>query len=59
MKKRIIVSVAVLLLLGILLWLLQLLVVPKYTDNREGALIGEYYAESGGHDVIFVGDPGE
>ncbi len=56
MKKRILISVVVLLLLGFLLWLLQLLVVPKYTDNREGALIGEYYSEAGGHDVIFVGD---
>ena len=56
MKKRILISVAVLLLLGVLLWILQLLVVPKYTDNREGALIREYYGEAGGHDVIFVGD---
>jgi hypothetical protein len=29
---------------------------PKYRDVPEGALIGEYYGESGGHDVIFVGD---
>ena len=56
MKKRILISVVVLLVLGILLGFLQLLVVPKYTDNREGALIREYYAEAGENDVIFVGD---
>ncbi len=56
MKKRILISVVAVLILGILLSLLQLLVVPKYRDNKEGALIGEYYAEAGGHDVIFVGD---
>ena len=42
---------------GLLLWLLQQLLVPKYmTYAPEGALIGEYYAEAGGHDVIFIGD---
>ena len=56
MKKRILISVVVLFIVAILLSLLQFLVVPKYTDNREGALIREYYAEAGGHDVIFVGD---
>ena len=29
---------------------------PKYMDNREGALIGEYYDNAGGNDVIFIGD---
>lgn len=39
------------------LWLLQGLLMPKYMEeNREGALISEYYAEAGCHDVIFVGD---
>ncbi len=56
MKKRIIISVSALLVISFLLALLQMLVVPKYTDNKEGALIPEYYAEAGGHDVIFVGD---
>jgi len=46
-----------LLLMAVVLWLLQLLVMPKYmTENPEGALIGEYYAQAGDHDVIFVGD---
>lgn len=56
MKKRIIISVAAILVITLLLSLLQLLVVPKYTDNKEGALVSEYYAEAFGHDVIFVGD---
>ena len=56
MKKRILISVIALLLIGSILAGVQLLVVPKYRDNPEGALIGEYYAEAGGHDVIFVGD---
>ena len=39
------------------LWLLQLLLMPKYMTNiKEGALISEYYQEPKGHDVIFVGD---
>ncbi len=56
MKKRILISVCAVLVLAILLWFVQLLVVPKYRDNPEGALIGEYYGEAGDHDVIFVGD---
>lgn len=40
-----------------LLWLLQCLLCPKYMcDNKEGALIGEYYANAGNNDVIFIGD---
>ena len=56
MKKRIIVSVAAVLVIALILSMLTSLVMPKYTDNKEGALIGEYYAEAGDHDVIFVGD---
>ncbi|MBO7250449.1 MAG: SGNH/GDSL hydrolase family protein, partial [Clostridia bacterium] len=56
MKKRIIISLAAILVIALLLTLLGALVTPKYTDNKEGALISEYYAEAGGHDVIFVGD---
>ncbi len=56
MKKRIIISLAAILIIALLLTLLGALVTPKYTDNKEGALISEYYAEAGGHDVIFVGD---
>lgn len=35
----------------------QVLVMPKYqSSSPEGALIGEYYAVSGGNDVVFIGD---
>lgn len=56
MKKRIIISLSAILIIALILTLLGALVTPKYTDNKEGALISEYYAEAGGHDVIFVGD---
>ena len=56
MKKRIICALAALLATVILLSLATRLVMPKYLDNPEGALIGEYYSESGGHDLIFIGD---
>ena len=39
------------------LLLLQALLMPKYMEtSREGALTGEYYANAGNNDVIFVGD---
>lgn len=55
-KKPIILCAAV--LLGIAaLWLVQALLSPKYMgDNKEGALIAEYYDNAGGNDVIFIGD---
>lgn len=58
MKKKIIISVCAIVLLCLIFGLCTALVVPKYTepDKLEGALIGEYYDEAGGHDVIFVGD---
>ncbi len=57
MKKKIISCCCILLLGGILLWFLQLLLVPKYlSQNREGALVSEYYYESTPHDVLFLGD---
>ncbi len=56
MKKRVIVGISACLVIVLLLGLLQALVVPKYIQNPEGLLTGEYYAEAGGHDVIFVGD---
>ena len=44
-------------LAAVVLWLLQALVMPKYMlENQEGALIGEYYANAGDNDVIFIGD---
>ena len=56
MKKRIIITVCAILVTVILLGFLQALVRPKYTDNREGALVGEYYNSTLDHDVVFVGD---
>ena len=58
MKKKPIAILAAALALGcVILWLLQMLLMPKYmTDIREGALIAEYYAEEKDHDVVFIGD---
>ena len=56
MKKRILIGVCAALVTVLLLGVLQALVKPKYISNPEGLLVGEYYAEAGGHDVIFVGD---
>lgn len=42
-----------------LLWLITLLLVPKYIRNTEGRLISEYYRETDAgreHSVIFLGD---
>ena len=54
--KRILTALCAVLVIVILLSVAQLLVVPKYRSNREGALIGEYYDHAGDHDVIFIGD---
>ena len=56
MKKRIIALVASVLMIAVCIILLGQLTRPKYTDNPEGALIGEYYASAGDYDLIFVGD---
>ncbi|MBQ9085759.1 MAG: SGNH/GDSL hydrolase family protein [Clostridia bacterium] len=56
LKKRILIAVCAILVITLILSFLQLLVVPKYRSNPEGAMIGEYYDQAGGHDVIFVGD---
>lgn len=57
MKKKSILILCVSLAVCIaLLWLLQALLTPKYMDNREGALIAEYYDHAGGNDVVFIGD---
>lgn len=43
-------------LVGIM-YLLQLLVVPKYVGAmRDGSLVEEYYSETKDHDVVFIGD---
>ena len=55
MKKKVLLCVALVLSL-VLLWLVQALLMPKYMDNREGALIAEYYGNAGGNDVVFIGD---
>lgn len=56
-KKSIAIFAAALAVALVLLWLLQMLLMPKYmTDVREGALIAEYYDEAGGNDVVFIGD---
>ncbi len=55
--KRILTAAAVAAALCAVLWLMQLLLMPKYmTDIKEGALIREYYDDPEGHDVIFLGD---
>ena len=56
MKKKIALLTAVLLIAGVLLYCLQALLVPKFMENREGALISEYYDNAGNNDVVFVGD---
>lgn len=56
MKKRILITVSASLVLVLLLGFAQALVRPKYTDNPEGALIGEYYSSGLDHDVLFIGD---
>ena len=58
MNKKSIAILAAALAAGlVILWLLQMLLVPKYmTDVQEGALIAEYYEEAGNHDVVFIGD---
>ena len=57
MKKRHVLLAAVLVIALAALFLLQALLMPKYMDNtKEGALIGEYYANAGDNDVIFIGD---
>ena len=56
MKKKIIAAISVLLVACILLAALTALLMPKYIENPEGRLVGEYYAEAGENDVLFLGD---
>ncbi len=57
MKKQILIGIAAVLLLVLIFGLLQALLLPKYTTTDPvGRIIGEYYANSGDNDVIFVGD---
>ena len=57
-KKKTVLSVlAVLLVFVLLLSFATRLLQPKYmTDLVEGSMLSQYYRESGGHDVIFIGD---
>ena len=56
MKKKIFRTTAALLAFILIFTLLQALLMPKYMENREGALIREYYDHAGNNDVIFIGD---
>lgn len=57
MKKQHVLLASALVISLVVLFLLQMLLMPKYMDNtKEGALIGEYYANAGNNDVIFIGD---
>ena len=58
MKKKSIAILCVFLVFCVaVLWLLQMLLMPKYMESsQEGALIGEYYDNAGNNDVIFIGD---
>lgn len=57
MKKKILGCFCIILIGAILLWFAQMLLMPKYmSDNREGALVAEYYNETTNHDVLFLGD---
>ena len=56
MKKKIIAAICVTLVSILLLTALQMLVMPKYIENPEGRLVGEYYREAGDNDVLFLGD---
>jgi len=57
-KKKSIALLCVFLAFSVaVLWLLQLLLMPKYMESsQEGALIGEYYDNAGNNDVVFIGD---
>lgn len=55
--KNLLSVTAVLLVFVLLLTFATMLLQPKYmTDLEEGSFISQYYRESGGHDVIFIGD---
>ena len=55
--KNVLSVAAVVLAFLLLLTFLTLLLQPKYmTDLVEGSMLSQYYRESGGHDVVFVGD---
>lgn len=56
-RKSIATVAAAACLLVVCLWFSQRLLMPKYiSEIIEGRLIGEYYDNAGGNDVVFVGD---
>lgn len=56
-RKTVLSVIAVLLIFAAAFAFLTQLLTPKYmTDLVEGSMISQYYRESGGHDVIFIGD---
>ena len=57
-KKAVLTGIASVLLLALVLGLLQELLRPKYGYGNipEGTLIADYYSETTGHDVVFIGD---
>lgn len=57
-KSRVILrTIATVLVLILVLYLVQRLLMPKYMgDVVEGAMIEEYYDENMDHDVVFIGD---
>ena len=57
MKKKILACLCILLVGATVLWFAQMLLMPKYmSENREGALVAEYYNDATNHDVLFLGD---
>ena len=56
MKKKIIAALAVILVTAVLLTFLGALLAPKYIENPEGRLVGEYYSQAGQNDLLFLGD---
>ena len=56
MKKKIIAAICVVLVTVIVIAALSALVMPKYIENPEGRLVGEYYSQAGENDVLFLGD---
>lgn len=56
-KKHVMRGVISVILVGVSLYFLQAILMPKYvTDVVEGDLIAEYYEEEMDHDVLFIGD---
>ena len=57
MKKKMFIHIVVAIFMIGILYVLQLLLMPKYMSAiHEGNLIAEYYDEPKNHDVIFIGD---